>query len=797
MKHGNPQQRATRALDRILNKPVQATVGWRKGSQVIVDVPGRPHYLYITFTGTQTHDYAINRAGVPASRFWPVLVALEGHTHVIVATDYSDPSAFANVPGSEWGGVKHPLNSHSDVTITDAADGEALVYDAVTGKWVNAPGGYSDEEAQDAVGGILNDSDTIDFTYTDATPSITAIVKDDSISNAKLSNMAQNTIKGRITASTGDPEDLTATQVRTLIDFHNQVRTSRLDQMAAPTASVGMNSQRITGLADPTAAQDAATKAYVDALAHGLDVKASVVVATTGNITLSGTQTIDGVAVSVGNRVLVKDQATASENGIYVVASGAWVRAEDANSNAEVTAGMFTFVARGVVNGDTGWVLTTNDPITLGTTGLFFDQFSGPTNVASAIAASTEVTPLNTSFQFGGVLSGVLGWMSWATITNALNSLFVRLTTDQTVNGIKRFVDNLTVGLDQAPATTLDVRGGGGKATTASVEYPAQVASTDSSNPLLVRLGIKRDATAANRYAVIDVDDGGTKRPLVIQATTGQVQIGGYDSVAAAGDAMFSMGGATPFLDGIRYQNNAAGPLFRLKKSRNGTVGSHTIVQNGDALGSYLWQGSDGTDWRTAAFIQVQVDGTPGASDMPGRIILATTPDGSATAVERARLDSDGNLGVGSTSPQARLHVNQATLGSEVLRLSSEATNDDPTEQFLHGRAATTNATTTTVVTIPITASNTYLIEARCVARRTGGTSGSADDGFAGHTMAAYHTVSGTLVTIGTFFNHSSGPAGWSFALGMSSNNVVARVTGATNNNITWHVFVVVRRVSS
>ena len=107
------------------------------------------------------------------------------------------------------------------------------------------------------------------------------------------------------------------------------------------------------------------------------DRKESVRVATTANITLSGTQTIDSVSVVAGDRVLVKNQTTGSENGIYICAAGAWTRATDADTNDKVTAGMFTVAAEGGINADTLWVLTTNDPITLGTTALTFSQLSG------------------------------------------------------------------------------------------------------------------------------------------------------------------------------------------------------------------------------------------------------------------------------------------------------------------------------------------------------------------------------------------------------------------------------------
>jgi hypothetical protein len=141
---------------------------------------------------------------------------------------------------------------------------------------------------------------------------------------------------------------------------------------------IDMNAHKITNLAEPTADSDAATKYYVDAARSGLDIKGSARVATTGNITLSGTQVIDGVSLAAGDRVLVKDQTTASQNGIYVVAAGAWARSADADNNpgGEVTSGMFCFIEEGSVNSDCGFVLTTNDPIVLGTSALSFTLFS-------------------------------------------------------------------------------------------------------------------------------------------------------------------------------------------------------------------------------------------------------------------------------------------------------------------------------------------------------------------------------------------------------------------------------------
>lgn len=139
---------------------------------------------------------------------------------------------------------------------------------------------------------------------------------------------------------------------------------------------------RIMSLTDPSSDQDAATKAYVDSVASGLDVKESVRAASTANGTLASAfangQALDGITLATGDRILLKHQSTASENGVYTVnASGAPTRATDYDSTAEVTTGAFTFVEEGTVNQSTGWTLTTTGTITLGSTSLAYTQFSG------------------------------------------------------------------------------------------------------------------------------------------------------------------------------------------------------------------------------------------------------------------------------------------------------------------------------------------------------------------------------------------------------------------------------------
>jgi hypothetical protein len=134
-----------------------------------------------------------------------------------------------------------------------------------------------------------------------------------------------------------------------------------------------------------------ATRKYVDDELAKLDHKNSVRAATTANIALSGTQTIDGVALVAGDRVLVKNQASGAANGIYVVVGGAWSRAADADANIEVTPGMIVPVEQGTANADSVWQLVTDAPITLGTTALTFEAAAGPSGVSAGTYRSVTV----------------------------------------------------------------------------------------------------------------------------------------------------------------------------------------------------------------------------------------------------------------------------------------------------------------------------------------------------------------------------------------------------------------------
>lgn len=260
-----------------------------------------------------------------------------------------------------------------------------------------------------------------------------------------------------------------------------------LSLSANGTGTIAVNNFRVTGLAEPVDPNDAATKAYVDARSAGLDPKASVRVATTANITLSGTQTIDGVVTVAGDRVLVKAQTDAKTNGIYVVAAGAWSRSTDFDDANEVTAGVFFFVEEGTVNGDSGFVLTTNNPVTIGTNNLTFVQFSGAGQIVAgsgllkdgaelsvqvALAGGIEITgnalQLKSSIAGAGLTynNGVLDLLGTADrITVSADSLDIAATYPGQSSIIT--VGTLTTGTWNA--TTIDVAYGGTNITSYAV----------------------------------------------------------------------------------------------------------------------------------------------------------------------------------------------------------------------------------------------------------------------------------------------------------------------------------------
>ena len=198
----------------------------------------------------------------------------------------------------------------------------------------------------------------------------------------------------------------------------------------------------------PAETLQAATKGYVDSVAEGLHVKAAVRAATTANGTFASAfangQTVDGVTLATGDRILIKNQTDAVKNGIYTVkASGAPDRAVDFNADDDITAGAFTFVEEGTENADKGWVLITDGTITIETTPLAFTQFSSYTTTLASLGVTATASELNT-------LDGVTATTAEINILDGVTATTAEL---NILDGVTASTTELNI-LDGVTATT-------------------------------------------------------------------------------------------------------------------------------------------------------------------------------------------------------------------------------------------------------------------------------------------------------------------------------------------------------
>jgi hypothetical protein len=222
-----------------------------------------------------------------------------------------------------------------------------------------------------------------------------------------------------------------------------------LDAIVAPIAPLNLNNQRIMSLASPSAATDATNKTYVDSLVAGLGWKDSVRAATTVNIALSGSQTVDSVMLGIGDRVLVKNQTTNTQNGIYIVQAGAWTRAPDADVESEL-AQAAVFVESGTQL-DTGWVCTNEEfGFTIGTTGITFVQFTGTGQINPGqgmtktgntldVGAGSGITVAadSVSIAAGGVTDAMLATAKSGYYSSATHGAGTSITITQATHGLR------------------------------------------------------------------------------------------------------------------------------------------------------------------------------------------------------------------------------------------------------------------------------------------------------------------------------------------------------------------------
>ncbi len=497
-------------------------------------------------------------------------------------------------------------------------------------------------------------------------------------------------------------------------------------------------------------------------------------------LVLSDTTKVVEMNVGGANTVTVPPQSSVTwPDNTYITISqyGAGATSVVAGSGVTIRSSADTLVSPGQYAPmvlkkitDDEWYLWNGTPAQASITGEALTK-TDDTNVTATLTGSPStalVNAANIALGWTGTLSearGGTGSTVGAWKLSGLSTLTGATDIDQNGNTLRfQSTGGILMGQKDSTITAntrLDIRGFGN-----STESALRVAGLNNITKFRV-------SDAGNVFA-----DLGYIQSYVLGGF--KLSAGGW-SLAQAGS-----GGST----GIRYtSNNYASPHYFTVSASQGT--DNTFYKLLTITGNFLPVG--GTGGSTALNLIPTINTVGGGT---GHTVIGI--DYNPTLTSTANVTQNSGIvirpsvtnGFGTSVPTASVHINRGTLGSAVLKVESTATNDDPGYTIYQGRVATTDATLTTLHTLAIPVTTTVMIKGAIVARRTGGVSGTAEDGAAYEFTAAYKNVAGTATAIGTPTITVIGEdqAGWDAQLNASSGNVLIQVQGATDNNVTWHL---------